>query len=562
MSSGQPNGSFSIYTNSLPSSGIDAPKRPASGGGGGGKRFAVSDRSNSALRPIATPSYMVARENPNGPVFKMGTPDAPTNSPLGLMLGGTSGMPGVGSIKSDARPNTGFGGMSQDALRQIASLATRVGTNTHIKMPGNAPSIGRNEPNEWGMPSFVGLGTAANQPRAFGALATGNANLVRRTNNNLQFSTGEGMPTDLNFNGGLASPDPRYPGSVPNGSGGSPLDVLFSQTSQAQVDAITEKRLAEETNATIPHPLIMRPFAPNFSSEDLYGQFIMVYRSPAALNTEQRERVFKGPSTSGDASLRQTVLSVTGFNHMMASREIDPTGGNPASYNKSVHEMPALKVAKFWEMTGLVINDRSLSVRNPEDRIASNGAERLLNRCVAGTARGFNYWGRNALRSNCKLYFILKRVSRKELAMLSNGRPMLAEGQRFLNAMSSKRGNGSLLALSAEGAGVNTLYYKLGEKSDFLIVYETDHDGRKLHPSPFQLVPYATDASEGVPLKARAYTEIDGSRAYGIVYEVGFTIEPQTNGDVSSSVGSMLSVKSLTDAGQLNMAVKIETCVC
>lgn len=555
MSSGQPNGTFDIFRHALPSSGIDQLKRPSSGGGGGGKRFAVSDMSNTALRAIPTPSYLTPRPNPNGPRYTMGTNEAVTSNPLGLMLGGTTGLPGVGSQQSDARPNTGFGGMSPAALKQIAQAATRVGTSTHIKMPGNAPQIGRSTQGEWGLPSFVGLN--ASQP-AFNVLAPGNANLVQRTNNNLQFATSQGMPGDLEFNGGVPSPNPRYPGTVPNGAGGSPLDVLYSGVSQASVDAITEKRLAEETNATIPHSMIMRPFAPNFSSEDLYGQFVMVYRSRSALNDDDKERKLRG-LPSGDASFRHTVMSVTAYNYMMASREIDKTEGNPAAYDKLQHEMPATQVAQYWEMAGLVINDRTLNVKNPEDRIATNGSERLLNRCVAGTARSFNYWGRNALRSNCRLFFILKRVPRHELAQLADGRPLTAEAQRYMYSL-TKQAAGAVLA--KEGLNANTLYYKLGEKGDFAIVYETDGSGRKLHPSPFQLIPYATDSGQGVPMKAREYREIDGSKAYGVVYEVGATFEPLVSGDVSCSSGSILSVKSLTNAGQLNIAVKIASSAC
>lgn len=215
---------------------------------------------------------------------------------------------------------------------------------------------------------------------------------------------------------------------------------------------------------------------------------------------------------------------------------------------------------EFWGFTGLIINDKALSVRHEADRLATNGIERVLNRAVAGTARVFNYWGYNALRSNCKLFFILKRVPREDMARLSNGRPMQAEAQQYLRAKSSSNKRAGSDAFAVPEAAPNMLYYRLGEKNDFLIVYEQDAEGRQLHASPFQLVPYATDSTEGVPLKARKYIDVDGSVAYGLVYQVGYTIEPQTQGDPSSSPGSILDVKSLSDAGQLNIAVVIETC--
>jgi hypothetical protein len=95
-----------------------------------------------------------------------------------------------------------------------------------------------------------------------------------------------------------------------------------------------------------------------------------------------------------------------------------------------------------------------------------------------------------------------------------------------------------------------------------LTVYSRSSRGQTLHPNPFQLVPYATDNSMGVPLKERQYVELDGSVATGVVIEVGCTFDPIVPGYPEDGMAGMVDASRLADAGQLDIQMHIITQHC
>jgi hypothetical protein len=154
---------------------------------------------------------------------------------------------------------------------------------------------------------------------------------------------------------------------------------------------------------------------------------------------------------------------------------------------------------------------------------------------------------------------VLKRVQRRELSQLSSGRPLKAEAKRYLDSIANQGNANKRKRLALSAVAQNTLYYQLGENKDALSVFEQDAEGRQLHPAPYQLVPYATDSAEGVPLRVRQFRNLDGSKDYGVAFFVGYTVDPLVAGEPGNAGGSMISATNLANSGQLRMHVSIET---
>ena len=230
--------------------------------------------------------------------------------------------------------------------------------------------------------------------------------------------------------------------------------------------------------------------------------------------------------------------------YWLASSEMKPTSAE--------NEVTATQLWANWAMDGLVINEESTSVGNTANRTTNESAESLINIANAGPARCFNYFGAKALKANVILGFILKRVDRAELAALTQGRPFKDEARRQI---ANRQEDNRLVALFAK----DSIYYKLGEKKDFLAVYSQDNMGRELHPRPFQLVPYCTDTFMGPTLNDLSYPALNGADRFGIFIEVGCSVYPITQGQPEDGIAGMIDESRLASAGQLHVQVNIET---
>ena len=540
MSSRQPNGTFNAYTDALPTSG-QAPRRPA--GSGRTVQFPATDNTNSALRKIIT-SADVQEQPVDAQTYSMGTADALPSSNLGQMFFG------MGTAKSEVQPrfNTGFGGMSQAALNRVGQLVPNANTPT---MPGTTPVAGKHNRSVEGIPPMEGLEMLANNYGAR-ALRTGfGVNPASRTMNGMMFDGFGPRPTQLDTIGSMGGPDPRDPGRVQSASNiiGSQL-----QTSAAEVNELTTLKPYEEVNVTVPHQVIVRPFMSDYSNQDARNQFLMVCRSEFTLNSSETEKsvASKLLFSSGvkRTAQRYMLLTVHEFNYLMASREVAPDNLDAET---SVYD-----VINQFRMSRLGVEDTGRDTTNAT-QYASGDKDKVINGCVAGTARSYNYWGKNGRMGNYALYFILKRVDRAELAEQSHNAGYGHVAMPVKAAKSRTDGeSGSRKYRLTDYTGSNTLMYKLGERREALPVFETAENNKKLHKRPFQLVPYAVNSTEGVPLAARRYERLDGSTEYGIVFQVGYTYEGMSG---TSSPGAPLmpmNVDELFRAGMINMAVSIQ----
>jgi hypothetical protein len=515
------------------------------GGSGGTKRsFDRVDNSNSALRKIATPAGMMPRGTTDAPYRTLGSAQTAPSSKRALLMTGA----GPGKEGRVARFNTGMGGMSNAAFKAIEHYAPTP-NGSEMKMPGQKEQIhfGQHAANsEWGVPSFTGFGTP-NQQMGVTMFRTGGVDPGRKTRDGLMFSGYDARPTELDSQRaihGAPNPDPRNPGTI-GGPNGPPL-VSAMTPSRPNANGLTEKKPMEEVNAVIQKGHIVRPFAPTYNPDDNYAQWMVIHRAAASLNAQAGPKQLPGPRSGklSGAQFRYTQMSITSFNYLLASSEMAPAD--------LANELGVLDLWRNWEIDGLVINEVATSVVNTANRTVAAASERLVNICNAGPARSFNYFGNAAKKSNVIVGFIVKRVPRAELSALTQGRPFKDEARREIARQQND------LRLVAP-VSKDTIYYKLSEKKDYLAVYSRDNLNRPLHPSPFQMVPFATDSFMGPSLKDLHYKTANGADAYGIWIECAQTVYPITQGHSEDAIAGMIDESRLASAGQLHVHVNIET---
>lgn len=535
---------FNSSTQPLPG-GIGRPSRGGGSSAGLGGAPIVDKSINGNVGALKRPASMVQRETRNVEGARMfGSPQSlPAGkrarvTPLNNQFGAPLVAPAGPSVSA--------------ALRAVDRFAPSGATNA-LRMPGSdaiAPGAHTTD-NVYGVPAIQGFGDATTGADAVRMFRMGGVDPRSRTANGMMFSglAAPGRPTVLDSNRayhGQPNPDPaKAPGTV-GGPNGPPFAALMQQASQAQLDSMTTQKPRASVNATVQKGMTVVPFAPSFTPDDYYGQFMVVLRNAASYNANKADpRMFTTNTPRAGDLYRYMQLSVTGFNYVMASSELAPAVGE--------RELSAERLWDSWEMMGAVINEGAVASTNAAAN-KHGGVERLLNICQAGPVRVFNMFGKAALRSNARLSFILKRVPRTEIAKIAKGRPVVSELKRLLGpALSSATG------VPIGKTAAETLYYKIGEHKEFLAVYSVNEQGEKLHPSPFQLVPYVSNSSAPVPMAARRYYEEDGSVAYGVVIEVGAVFDPIVPGHAATSMAGMVNVDQLKDAGQLDIQAKIVT---
>lgn len=511
--------------------------RPSGRGSAGGKRsFTVSDRSNSALLPVATPTGMRPANLRNAPMRTLGSPQQMPSSKRAKL------MTGIGSTKegSKAHYGTGMGGMSDAAFRSIERFMPA--NIQEVTMPGTTPQPGQYAGSEYGAPYFKGFG-GPNTP-GINMFREGAINPLNRTDNGMAYAGFPERPTHLDANAAIhppGNPDPRRAPGTLSGPNGSPLASSMAQTA-ANAREMTEETTYEHVNPIVQHGNIIRPFSPNFDAVSNYGMFMVVNRSPATLKTAAKvnRNRFVGsfqPESLGGAMNRYVMLNVTAFNYMLAKIE-------SAQSTKT-----ALDVMKTYELFGAVINEEKLNVTNTHSGQDTGSSERLVNFANQGPCTVCNYWGNKALKCNVRLFFVLRRVPRTELAKIAKGVPYKSKAMRDIE------GGFETPTLSTE-----TIFYNVGGKNSSMTVYPVDNNGERLHPAPFQLVPYVHEKFGDLPPSIRTYYDpVTGFTEPSVVIGVGHSDYPLGKGKSADGFAGITDAKRLSRAGHLRMNVSIVT---
>lgn len=462
-------------------------QRPSGGGRGSGS-FPTGGTPNTALNMTTGQAGQIPRTVRNVPRANIGTPS--NNGAAFLAQTNTLGTQG-----------TGAGGESQHALSNMQRFMPNA--PTPARMSHATPSFNGHDRSrsEQGVPAFANFGAKV-QP------FTRNIGPTSKSMNGLLFNGFDARPTKLDstpgMGGSAGNGDPRTPNSLF-------VDGTQTQTSPFMMDAFTSARQAPESkhtgegdivNVTIPYAHVLRPFHrdPHLQPREYNGMPMIAFRGVEAVASQnfalaapydsiraQGEPGYglKQIARTDAARARHTELSLPLLNMTLASTEdnpLDAEGDLPDDYDE---ERNLMRFCDQWSVTGIGINDYGGKKRRRNGvpaRGGESGYERAVNICVAGETTSLNPWGEKAGDGENRNYFIVKRVSRKDLSKLV--------GDRF-NIFDT--------SLTVPPAGDAT--YRVTPESGINSV-----DGDGLHPSPYQLVPYSHRGSQPIPDDVLEYT--------------------------------------------------------
>ena len=513
-------------------------RRPSGGGGRGPGGLSTGGTPNTALNLTTAAPGMAPRTSRSVPQANVGQP-------------GNDGSAFLAQASVLGRQDTGAGGMSQRALNNMGRFMP--GAATPAQLQHATPSFNSHDSgnSEQGVPAFAGFGAkVAPFTRGIGPTSKGLGGMM--------WNGFDARPSQLDstpsMGGSRGNGDPRTPNSLF-------ADGTQTQASPFMMDAFTRARQAPESkhtgegdivNVTIPYAHVLRPASKNpaLQPREYRGQVMLTYRGVEAMAVATAPSYHDTVNAKTDAlraaglvgaglraiaqrdsqRARHTEITLTLFNFVQASTEDSPaasTGRLPDGYDE---ELSLLRMLDMWSVAGVAINDyggRKRTRNGVAARANEHGYERAVNICVAGETSVLNLWGEKAGDSESRLYLILKRVPRADLAKLV--------GSRF---------NMYDTSVSVPPAGEAT--YQVTDESGLQSV-----DGKNLHPAPYQLVPYTHRGSAPIPADVLEYTtELPGDTGTyrGAAILVGHshypldTLRPQyTTNTTLSTVGGSLT---------------------